>query len=270
MSEAKTRERQVCLNCGAELGDAKFCPECGQSAMTSRFTLKNLGVNVLTGLSRVNDKFFYTCWLLLSRPWKVISDYIGGKRTRYTGPVQMMIIIAFISLTLNSLFGVEEEPANFTFLKDTGWLSHFVNVCVNYLYNSEVAFGLMMLLPVVPLLYLTHRLFGIRRFNAAEYIIAALYLSDAFMLTMMVILNIFDLLTGETIGLRPTSYLLISICYIGVLGVISIYKSLGSSGKSGVRKILMSSFFIVFTLFLYILALVVLYVVHHLSLYGHI
>lgn len=84
-----------CLNCGNEF-EGKFCPECGQSADTGRFTLKFIIVNLITAILGRDGGVWFTLKNLFTRPGSMIVDILNGKRKKYFSPFPML----FFALTL--------------------------------------------------------------------------------------------------------------------------------------------------------------------------
>lgn len=96
---------KICKNCGIENDvNAKYCSECGQSLSVGRLQTKEFFAEIMSGLLRLNRGMLYTSWNLLIHPWKVIRDYIHGKRISYTPPVNLLILLMFI-LALLEKFG---------------------------------------------------------------------------------------------------------------------------------------------------------------------
>ena len=90
--EVKTTK---CLNCGTEF-QGKFCPECGQDAKTSRFTLRFIWSNLLSAVLGRDGGIGYTIKNLFSRPGKMIVEILEGKRRKYLSPFPTL----FLALTL--------------------------------------------------------------------------------------------------------------------------------------------------------------------------
>lgn len=96
---------KICKNCGIENDvNAKYCSECGQSLSVGRLQPKTFFAEIMSGLLRLNRGMLFTSWNLLIHPWKVIRDYIHGKRISYTPPVNLLILLMFI-LALLEKFG---------------------------------------------------------------------------------------------------------------------------------------------------------------------
>ena len=90
--EVKTTK---CLNCGTEF-EGNFCPECGQDAKTSRFTLRFIWSNLLSAVLGRDGGIGYTIKNLFSRPGKMIVEILEGKRRKYVSPFPTL----FLALTL--------------------------------------------------------------------------------------------------------------------------------------------------------------------------
>lgn len=87
-----------CLNCGKEF-EGNFCPNCGQSADTGRFTLKFIWENLLAAFLSKDGGIGFTLKNLFTRPGAMIVDILNGKRRKYFSPFPML----FCALTLYAL-----------------------------------------------------------------------------------------------------------------------------------------------------------------------
>lgn len=102
-------EETKCLNCGTVF-QGYYCPGCGQSADTKRFTVKNALSNLFVAIFGGNSLVLTTLGSLLTRPGKMIRDYICGCRTRYFAPVQMLFCLVTIYALIAFVFGVQHSP----------------------------------------------------------------------------------------------------------------------------------------------------------------
>ena len=98
-----------CLNCGTEF-EGKFCPECGQSAETGRFTLRFIFSNLLTAIVSRDGGIGYTIKNLFTRPSQMIVDILNGKRRKYVSPFPTL----FLALTLYVLVFTATDSKNTT------------------------------------------------------------------------------------------------------------------------------------------------------------
>lgn len=260
--------QRVCLNCGATLHPGNYCHMCGQPADTGRLTAANLGVTVLSGLTRINRKFLFTIRNLLTRPWRVVSDYIGGRRSAYTAPVQLLIVLVFIQVAVASMFGQESSLAsvygNTRFIEAPGAVFTAINAVVRFLITSVTFLYIIVLIPAVPLVRFFHRRLGIRRYNLAEYVVAALYMS-CFILAATMLLNlplrVFDYLCpGKTFVGTLIIFLVVMTVFVRAL-----YKSFASSSKKRFAKVTAIVLFLVVTVVFYLCLFVLFFMIHELS-----
>src|SRR6478609_4732257 len=82
-----------CKNCGHPV-DNKFCPQCGQSASTERFTAKHLVHEFMHGFFHIDHGIIYTAKALFQNPGKMLRDYLHGKRKDYFNPFTFILLIS--------------------------------------------------------------------------------------------------------------------------------------------------------------------------------
>ena len=244
-------EQKRCLNCGAAIADGgKFCHECGQAVATERLSTKNFAVSVLAGLTRINKGVLYTCFNLLIHPWQVIANYIRGQRVRYTGPVQLLLILTFLTVAVAAITGKPEaqtEFEDFPLFATASLAGSMANSVIKFLLSSTVIQYLVVFIPAVPLLMLVNRRKGIARYNFAEYLLAAIYMSDAVL--------IFQLLVDPFDRLLPTSSIFLVYLYLLAVGSYGVYKSLNHLHLSKAKRIARTILFPFATLIFYIIAI---------------
>lgn len=269
MENSDTAPKPRCLNCGTELYQGKFCHVCGQPVDTRRLSTLNMGVTILSGITRINSRFVYTLKNILLRPWKVISEYIRGRRATYVAPVQLLLVLLFIVVALPSLFGLESSSlaainGNRELLYGSGPVVTAVNYIFKHIISSETLLFVMLLVPAIPIVKLVHRFMGIRRYNIAEYIVASLYMS-----CFIVSLSLVFMLPSRLIGhyFSGASVFLPVIQFFVFLGFLSValYKSFASSGKKAATKVFYIFLCIVLCFFFYLFLLMVLMVIHEIS-----
>jgi len=93
-----------CLNCGTEF-EGKYCPECGQKADTSRFTMKFISQNLLTAILSNDGGVWFTLKNLFTRPGAMVVEILNGKRKRYFSPFPMLFFTLTVYLLLASFTG---------------------------------------------------------------------------------------------------------------------------------------------------------------------
>ncbi len=180
-TEAKTTK---CLNCGTEF-EGKFCPECGQSAETGRFTLKFIGENLLAAILGRDGGIAYTFKNLFSRPGKMIVENLDGKRKKYVSPFPMLFLTLTLYILIFSLTGSKggittDMDLN---LSDNATTNEQISLEINRLFINAFHFYLnhytlcyMLTLPLFVIA--ARRCYGKqnrKRYNRAEYIVAIVY-----------------------------------------------------------------------------------------------
>lgn len=93
-----------CLNCGQDF-EGNFCPECGQSAETGRFTLRFIFGNLLAAVLGRDGGVAYTLKNLFSRPGKMIVEILNGKRRKYVSPFPMLFLALTVYILIFTLTG---------------------------------------------------------------------------------------------------------------------------------------------------------------------
>ena len=93
-----------CLNCGTEF-EGNFCPGCGQSAETGRFTLRFIFGNLIAAVLGRDGGVAYTLKNLFSRPGKMIVEILNGKRRKYVSPFPMLFLALSVYILIFTLTG---------------------------------------------------------------------------------------------------------------------------------------------------------------------
>ena len=99
--EAKTTR---CLNCGTEF-EGKFCPQCGQSADTGRFTWRFIIENLQSAVLGKDASIWFTIKNLFTRPGAMIVDMLNGKRKSYFSPFPMLFSALAVYVLILSFTG---------------------------------------------------------------------------------------------------------------------------------------------------------------------
>jgi len=107
--EAQTEHKIThCLNCDTEF-EGKFCPECGQSAETGRFTMKFILENLLAAFLSKDGGIWFTLKNLFTRPGAMIVEILNGKRRSYFSPFPMLIFALTVYVLVSSLTGSRDN-----------------------------------------------------------------------------------------------------------------------------------------------------------------
>lgn len=210
-------ERNRCLNCGTEVDSmSNFCSQCGQSMATSRLTLKSTIYESLIAILRVDRGFLYTSWLLITRPWIVIRDYVRGRRVKYAPAVKMLIILSLFMLLADSLFALDDADDNVGFANIASnhqWIVAFMRF-----YEESIVTQLLVLtIPASLAIYAVYWRYNSRRYNFAEYITASVYLCDAMLIIQLLLYPI------EVLNSGLSDMLL--VIWTFVIGVMSVTRA---------------------------------------------
>lgn len=100
-----------CLNCNNEF-EGDYCPHCGQSAATRRFTIKNALTSTLEVWGMGNRSMPRTLWHLMTRPGNMIGDYLDGKRIPFFPPVKMLFVLCLFYALLSPVIERRETQGN--------------------------------------------------------------------------------------------------------------------------------------------------------------
>lgn len=90
-----------CENCGTEL-TGRFCAQCGQAAIDYHRSFGQVLADVLDSFLNWDSKFFHTIALLITRPWRLTNEFLGGRRVRYVHPARLYLlasILFFLAVT---------------------------------------------------------------------------------------------------------------------------------------------------------------------------
>lgn len=93
-----------CLNCGTEF-KGKFCPECGQSADSGRFTMKFIFENLIAAFTSKDGGIWFTLKNMFTRPGAMVVDILNGKRRSYFTPFPMLFFALTVYILLFSITG---------------------------------------------------------------------------------------------------------------------------------------------------------------------
>jgi len=103
----------ACLNCGHPLDISdKFCPNCSQANSTKKLSFKDFFDEFFASLISYDSKLLKTLTALLTKPGKITTDYVKGKRISYTNPFRFLLslsIIYFLMLNYTGNFGTYDR-----------------------------------------------------------------------------------------------------------------------------------------------------------------
>ncbi|MEZ5922289.1 MAG: DUF3667 domain-containing protein [Parvularculaceae bacterium] len=84
-----------CLSCGAALS-GEFCSRCGQRNDDMRRSSLSLFRDFLEDTFSFDSRMWRTLGLMAAQPGLVPSNYSHGKRSRYTPPVRLFLVVSFL------------------------------------------------------------------------------------------------------------------------------------------------------------------------------
>jgi hypothetical protein len=113
MNISKRRENIKCLNCGLGFVGS-YCPDCGQSASTTRFTWHEIWHHTTHALAHVDSGAFFTLIQLVKAPGHTIRDYLDGKRRPYFNPFTLLLTTTAICSLLYVHYGVKTQLEDIT------------------------------------------------------------------------------------------------------------------------------------------------------------
>lgn len=96
-----------CLNCGTEF-KGNFCPQCGQSADTKRFTIRFIFANLLKAILSNDGGIWVTLKSLFTRPGQMMVDIIDGKRKSYFSPFPMLFLTLSLYVIIFTFTGSQD------------------------------------------------------------------------------------------------------------------------------------------------------------------
>jgi hypothetical protein len=101
-----------CLNCGFDLQDANYCPECGQANTDRKLTLWQFIRDFVDDYFTFDSRFFHSVGPLITKPGHITREYLDGRRIRYILPLRLYLFTTFLFffiIAINSKWN--KEPA---------------------------------------------------------------------------------------------------------------------------------------------------------------
>lgn len=91
-----------CRNCG-EVLTGQHCSHCGQRAQVRVLSLGALLRDLLGDLVNFDSRLWRTLWPLAAKPGHLTLEYLRGRRTRYTPPFRMYLLLSLVFFLIASL-----------------------------------------------------------------------------------------------------------------------------------------------------------------------
>lgn len=197
-----------CLNCGMTYA-GNFCPYCGQSAKTERFTVRQTLRHLLFFFTKFDDKFKNTVVDLCYRPGYMIRDYIKGHRVNYMRPLQMLVCLITVYLLIMYCFKPEAEPVHLVvmnddngvdvvqqFLADHPFLAFCRKVIESSLNNRIISTVSLVVFLTIPSWLSFRRKDKSLNYNMAEHFYALTYVACMTMILNFIVLP-YSILVGD-------------------------------------------------------------------------
>jgi hypothetical protein len=163
-----------CKNCKFQF-QGKYCPNCKQSAATSRITWHELGDHLLHAFFHVDRGILHTIIEMLLRPGKTIMEYLEGKRAYHFNPFLFLILAGGTASILFAAFHVNVIAERI----DTESIEQFNPIFAHKHFTIVAAIVLFFLTLTDSILY-----------RERKYTIPELLVSNAFQLGEILILLI--------------------------------------------------------------------------------
>ncbi|MCF0164739.1 MAG: DUF3667 domain-containing protein [Bacteroidales bacterium] len=235
-----------CLNCGTEF-KGNFCPECGQRSSVKRLTFGHICKEAAWNVLRMDSRVFPTIWFLITKPWKVISEYIHGKRIRYTPPVRLITILCLVGAALEAIPGLDGNQLMVKFNDHEDIFGKVGAAIADFVMNSQVFQTIIIGIPTIIILYLVYLPFGSRKFNIAEYVYTYFY--------MMASSTIINILMLPLRLIKENLDMYVSFAWIAVLSLILLFKAFRFK-SFGVRVLMVFVAGFAFLMFIFLLAFI--------------
>ena len=209
--EKEEEKKTICLDCGTEFA-GKFCPNCGQKATTRRLKFKEIVGDTYSSIAGGDNKFVNTCRDLCYRPGHLVREYLQGRRTRYTKPLQALVLSITIYAVLSFIIG--KDPFDFYEMttsnvkmeavdEDTDELVTFVKKIYHFFADNKLYYTIVSaIISIIPYRFV-FRKYKIKRpgseampLNCTEQFYTQLYLSSISMMFAVLLLP-FSLIHGS-------------------------------------------------------------------------
>ncbi len=242
-----------CKNCGQQIENYNFCPDCGAKKITKRITFKNLIAEFVDRFLNLDNSFVRTFIHLFTKPEQVIDGYIHGLRKKYVNAFGYfaisITITGFYSFIIKDRMFELATTSMSSFLPEEELQNQIVAMETSFQYQSIISFIL------IPILAIMSRLvfFNYKKYNFTEHLVIYLYAYSH-------IVGIFALLQIPFIFALDNYFTVIFAPFIGYL--IYIGYVLKRMYSISLKKIILKTFLflgvfllsiIVFTIFVAIL-----------------
>jgi len=86
-----------CSNCNHQIpNNANYCPSCGQRNISYQKPIKPVLTDMFHETLDIDGRMFLSFKTLLTKPGLLSLEYNSGKRTKYTPPLRMYLVISIL------------------------------------------------------------------------------------------------------------------------------------------------------------------------------
>jgi hypothetical protein len=93
VTNERIREFEHCLNCESVL-TGQYCGNCGQRSQSRLISIWELVRDAFGDLFELDSRLWRTLIPLATRPGRLTSDYLSGRRARYMPPFRMYLVFS--------------------------------------------------------------------------------------------------------------------------------------------------------------------------------
>jgi hypothetical protein len=216
-----------CKNCDTPL-EARYCPQCGQRDIELDRPLPELLRQALRETLDVDGRAARTLWTLLRRPGVLTSEYLMGRRRRFSPPFRLYLIISllfFVSTAWVAGQGILLDEGQTLEVDALGQARLFADYAPRMMFILLPVFALFLKVAFRQRLYFDHLIHALH-LHSALFIVLMLMLplervAAQSMLAMIVQLALFAyLLTIFVISVRRVyrvSWLMATIKSFGIM-----------------------------------------------------
>lgn len=227
----------TCLNCQSKVV-SNFCNQCGQSTKVQRITFRETLGDFFSSTFALEGQLLSTIRLLFTNPGKLFREFIEGKRKTYYKPVAFFVVLsaAYIivraAIDFDPLKGLSpnDNPAQSgaLFAEATKYMVTHINHIMFFLVFS---------------IGLVSKIFYYKKYNLAEYVTIAFYITGIYNLIGIV----YVLLSKYFSFLPPSTQMILLLVYL-IYSFISLHqkKSFSAFIKSFFASIITVIFYVIF------------------------
>jgi len=127
-----------CSNCSHQLSShANYCPSCGQRNISYQKPIKPVLTDMFHETLDIDGRMFSSFKTLLSKPGLLSIEYNSGKRTKYTPPLRMYLVISILFFLVISVLEKNIDNAD-------GFLSTYSDSYSKIMFSLLPIFALLL------------------------------------------------------------------------------------------------------------------------------